>query len=317
MQMKKCAIVGLQSKTLSNIMRKTIAFFGEILADVFPDRSVLGGAPFNAARHLQAFGHKPRMITRIGQDTLGQELIDAMESFGINTSDLQRDTEYPTGQVKVHIESAGHRFEILPDQAYDHIRSDELIVTTEPPDMIYFGTLAQRCPQSRYALDIFLANNKSPRFLDINLRQPWYDLNTIERSLLLANQLKINDEELAIVARMLNLKADHPELQAAALLENFDLDVVLVTCGANGAWALERGRDIVRAPSKGTILLADTVGAGDAFASVYMLGWLAGWPMETTLARANDFAGAICTIRGAAPEEVETFYAPFKQAWKL
>jgi fructokinase len=298
-------------------MRKTIAFFGEILADVFPDRSVLGGAPFNAARHFQAFGHKPRMVTRIGNDTLGQELLDAMKDLGMDTTDVQRDAEHPTGQVKVHIESSGHRFEILPDQAYDHIRPDELIVTTEPPDMIYFGTLAQRCPQSRYALDIFLANNKSPRFLDINLRQPWYDLNTIERSLVLANQLKINDEELAIVARMLNLKADHPELQAAALLENFDLDVVLVTCGASGAWVLERGHDLLRAPSKATIPLADTVGAGDAFASVYMLGRLCGWPMQTTLARANDFAGAVCAIRGAAPEEAEPFYAPFKLEWKL
>jgi len=297
-------------------MTKSIALFGEVLADVFPDRYVLGGAPFNAARHLQAFGLSPTMITRIGDDTLGHELLDEMTRLGMNLSGVQRDTEYPTGQVKVHMEATGHRFEILPEQAYDHIRADELIVTVTPPAAIYFGTLAQRSPESRYALDIFLANSKSPRFLDINLRQPWFDLNTIERSLLLAHRLKINDEELAIVAGILNLTASSPEHQAALLIENYDLQCVLVTCGEGGAWLLERGKEVIRAMGKTTGPLADTVGAGDGFAAVYLLGDMLGWPTETTLERANEFAAAICAIRGAAPE-TEAFYAPFKLEWKL
>lgn len=297
-------------------MTKSIALFGEVLADVFPDRYVLGGAPFNAARHLQAFGLSPMMITRVGNDTLGHELIDAMTRLGMDLSGVQRDTEYPTGQVKVHMDASGHRFEILPDQAYDHIRADELIVTATPPAAIYFGTLAQRCPESRYALDIFLANSKTSRFLDINLRQPWYDLNTIERSLLLAHRLKLNDEELAVVAGMLNLSAPSPEHQAAMLLENYDLECVLVTCGEGGAWLLERGKEVIRVDGKKTVPLADTVGAGDGFAAVYLLGVLRGWPTETTLERANEFAAAICAIRGAAPE-TEAFYTPFKLEWKL
>lgn len=298
-------------------MTKSIAFFGEVLADVFPDRSVLGGAPFNAARHLRAFGFQPRMITRVGNDNLGRELLAEMERLDMDTTDVQHDSEHPTGQVKVHIEPEGHRFEILADQAYDHIRADELIVTATPPDMIYFGTLAQRCPPSRYALDIFLANNKSPRFLDINLRKPWYNLNIIERSLLLANRLKINDEELSVVTDMLNLASDSPDDQAMMLLENYDLECVLVTCGAGGAWLVERDKGaIVRVPGKPVAPLADTVGAGDGFAAVYLMGELLKWPIATTLERANEFAAAICAIRGAAPE-AEAFYARFISEWKL
>lgn len=296
-------------------MSKSVALFGEVLADVFPDRSVLGGAPFNVARHLQAFGLRPIMLTRIGDDELGRELLGEMARLNMDLSGVQCDPEYPTGQVKVHLESSGHRFEILADQAYDHIRSGELIITASPPDMVYFGTLAQRSPESRFALDIFLTNSKSPRFLDINLRQPWYDLNTIERSLLLADILKINDEELAIVAGLLKLSGN-AEQQASALIESFDLACVLVTCGAGGAWLLERGGEAIRVKGKPSTLVIDTVGAGDGFTAVYLLGNLYRWPVEDTLNRANDFAGAICAIRGAAPDE-EAFYAPFKLGWKL
>jgi fructokinase len=218
-------------------MTGSVALFGEVLADVFPDRTVLGGAPFNVARHLQMFGLNSMVITRTGHDQLRNQLLAEMARLGMDASGVQCDSEHPTGQVMVHMDGAGHRFEILPDQAYDHIHAGDIVVTAPPPDMVYFGTLAQRCPESRFALDIFLGNSESPRFLDINLRLPWYDLNTIERSLLLADILKINDEELSILAGLLHLSGS-PQLHAAALIRNFNLDRVLVTCGAGGAWLL-------------------------------------------------------------------------------
>lgn len=295
-------------------MSKSVALFGETLADIFPDRSVLGGAPFNVARHLQVFGLQPIMTTRIGNDGLGRELLNDMSRLGLDQSGVQRDSIYPTGQVRIHLENTGHRFEILPDQAYDHICPDELIKTDTPPDIVYFGTLAQRCPESRLALDVFLANSQSPRFVDINLRHPWYDLNIIERSLELADILKINDEELAIVAGLLNLSGS-AEQQAAALTDNFGLECVIVTCGACGAWLLQGSKEVIRVPGKPPATLADTVGAGDGFAAVYLLGRLHQWPTEITLNRANDFAAAICTVRGAVGGKV--FYTPFKLEWKL
>ena len=293
-------------------MNSSVALFGEVLADVFPDRVVLGGAPFNVARHLRRFGLNSMMITSTGNDALGSQLLAEMARLGMDVSGVQCDPEHPTGQVIVHMDGAGHRFEILPDQAYDHIRADAL--PAAEPALVYFGTLAQRSPESRDALDAFLGNSNSPRFLDINLRQPWYDRNTIEHSLLRADILKINDEELSLVAGMLQLSGA-AEQQAATLLGRFSLDCVLVTCGARGAWLLTGDGEEIRAAAKSTIPLADTVGAGDAFAAVFILGILHQWPAETTLDRANEFAAAICAIRGAAPDE-DDFYAPFLRGWK-
>lgn len=293
-------------------MTNSVALFGEVLADVFPDRAVLGGAPFNVARHLQCFGLAPFLITRTGYDALRQELLAEMKRLGMEISGVQRDASYPTGQVMVHMETNGHRFEILPEQAYDHIHPEE-ILAAPAYQVIYFGTLAQRCLQSRFALDVFLANSRGLRFLDINLRTPWYDLDTIQRSMLLADILKINDEELATVAGLLKLPGT-PREQATALIEEFDLQSVLVTCGAGGAWLLDKEGHEIRVDGAPVAALSDTVGAGDGFASVFLLGLLKGWPQDVTLRRANEFAATICAIRGAAPEE-DDFYAPFLREW--
>jgi fructokinase len=296
-------------------MNRSVALFGEVLADVFPDRSVLGGAPFNVARHLRMFGLNSMMITSTGNDELGSQLLAEMMRLGMDTSGVQCDPDHPTGQVIVHMDGAGHRFEILPDQAYDHIQADAIPIAAPQPALVYFGTLAQRCPESRDALDTVLGSCNSPRFLDINLRQPWYDRNTIERSLRRADILKINDEELALLAGMLNLPGE-PQQHAAALIESFNLSCVLVTCGARGAWLMPQEGEEIRAGAKAAIPLADTVGAGDAFAAVFILGTLHHWPTAVTLNRANEFAAAICAIRGAAPDE-DDFYAPFLRGWKL
>lgn len=295
-------------------MNNSVALFGEVLADVFPDRSVLGGAPFNVARHLRMFGLQPTMITRTGNDALREELLAEMLRLGMDATCVQCDPTYPTGQVVVHMDGASHRFEILPDQAFDHIKAEDIVTPAPQPAMIYFGTLIQRCPESRYALDAFLGRSTSPRFLDINLRLPWYDLNTIERSLLLADQLKINDEELALLAGMLRL-AGEPEQQAAALIRDFNLECVLVTCGGRGAWLLRRNGAHVQVNGKSTIPLADTVGAGDGFAAVFIHGMLQQWPDRLALERANEFAAAICSVRGAFPDE-DGFYLPYLEEWR-
>ena len=145
----------------------TVVLFGEVLADVFPDRAVLGGAPFNVACHLQAFGLHPVLITRLGED----EVMNAMAQKGLDTLGVQFDKHYPTGQVRVHIEDGGHRFEILPTQAYDFIHPGvaRLTLLSAHPALVYFGTLAQRHTVSRQALKNLLRGAQSARFLDINL----------------------------------------------------------------------------------------------------------------------------------------------------
>jgi len=295
----------------------SVAIFGEVLADVFPDGSVLGGAPFNVARHLRAFGLHPILITRTGNDALKDELLAEMARLDMDTSGVQCDPVYPTGQVKVHIENGEHLFEILPDQAYDYIHPGitHMVTMAAKPDIVYYGTLAQRNIGSRLALDNFLNDGKSPRFLDINLRPPWYDKHTIRRSLLRADIVKMNEQELVILTGLLRLPGKTPQEQVTALINRFNLNCVLVTCGIHGAWLVNNKEEMFMAPGHPLgNKLADTVGAGDGFAAIYMLGTVLNWPTETTLARANEFAASLCSIRGAAPASGD-FYIPFKLEW--
>lgn len=296
----------------------TVALFGEVLADVFPDRSVLGGAPFNVARHLKAFGLNPVLITRTGNDALRAQLLEAMSACGMETVGVQCDRSYPTGQVKVHFEGGAHRFEILPEQAYDHIHASvaRMVALSIHPELAYFGTLAQRHPVSRGALKMVLNSTGVPTFFDVNLRAPWYDAQVLRRSLRQADTVKLNNEEMALLADIFALPGDTLQGHARAFMQLFDIGQVLVTCGADGAWLVQRDGEDVSVMQQGEpVAVVDTVGAGDGFSAVFMLGKLQGWPVQQTLARANEFAAAICTLRGATPERAD-FYAPFLEAWQ-
>lgn len=299
--------------------KKVIGIFGEVLADVFPDQTVLGGAPFNVARHLQAFGWRPVLITRTGQDALRTLLLQEMHRLKMDVSGLQIDGIYPTGQVKVTLTPDGHQFDILQNQAYDHIHAGitHMVTMSLKPEMAYFGTLAQRSMPSRLALDKFLADGKCPRFLDVNLRAPFYNKHTIRRSLLRSDIVKLNEEELLIVAKYFKMDAPSMHEKAKQLLAAFDIKQVIVTAGAKGAWMVNAKECIKTNDIKTSqALLVDTVGAGDAFSAVCMLGHRLNWDCLTMLNRANQFASAICGIRGGAPADID-FYAPFIREWKL
>ncbi len=294
-----------------------VVLFGEVLADVFPDRTVLGGAPFNVACHLKAFGQNPVLITRLGEDALRDEVMTAMSQKGLDTLGIQFDKHHPTGQVQVHIEEGGHRFEILPSQAYDFIHPGvaRLTLLSAHPVLVYFGTLAQRHNVSRQALKTLLRGAQSAKFLDINLRPPWYDKKTLRHSLQFADVVKLNDAELDELSGLFGLSETDPYDQARRLIDQFELEQVIVTRGEAGAWQMDRDGSPVKVDNEHPGLkVVDTVGAGDGFASVFILGTLNGWPVSTTLARANAFAAAICGIRGAIPEQAD-FYASFKKDW--
>lgn len=290
-----------------------------MLADVFPDQSVLGGAPFNVARHLQAFGLHPLMISSIGNDAVGDALFNEMNHLNMDTAGIQFNMRYPTGQVKVTFENGGHSFEILADQAYDHIN---VAITSETvreakPALAYLGTLAQRSMESRLAAEQFLKDCHCPVFLDINLRQPWYNEALIMAALATADIVKMNEDELTIVAAY--LKYDHLNMrdQAQAIQKQFALKQLLITCGVEGSCLLTEQQQWLRVDAFDLgIPVVDTVGAGDAYAAVFLLGFLQQWESAVTLARASQFASAICTIRGAAPD-VMAFYTPFLEAWDL
>jgi fructokinase len=297
----------------------TIALFGEILADVFPERAVLGGAPFNVARHLAAFGLAPVLLSRVGDDTLGGEVLDMMSRSGMATLGVQIDPLLPTGRVQVHMESSGHRFEILPMQAYDFIDAATACdaVRSADPSLLYFGTLCQRHKVSRQALRTVFHSTPTPRFLDINLREPWYEDDTIEFSLRHANFIKLNSEELEILSEVSHIHGISLQDRAGKLMRKFGTSHLIVTCGQDGAWRMDEQGEIHDVQDRKKLLnIVDTVGAGDGFSAVCILGMMRRWPVAVALRRADAFAAAICGIRGAIPDR-EDFYQPFFKEWNL
>jgi fructokinase len=305
--------------TLNILQNGRVLLFGEVLADVFPDREVLGGAPFNVARHLKALGRNPVLLSRVGSDSLGKNVLDTMLRYEMETAGVQLDKIHPTGQVKVHLENGGHRFEILPGQAYDFIHPAVARMIRLPlsPALVYFGTLAQRHEVSRRALGMLLRSTNAAKFLDINLRAPWYDEKTLRLSLQYADIVKLNMDELNALAEMFGLTDTKPQDQVRQLIGQFELDLVVVTCGEEGAWQIDRtGKTIEAGGNQPLAAVVDTVGAGDGFAAAYILGALRHWAPLRTLQRANQFSAAICGIRGAVPDQAD-FYEPFLKEWGL
>jgi fructokinase len=304
----------------------TTVVFGEALVDEFPTEQVVGGAPFNVARHLAAFMAPNLMITRIGKDRNGQAVRGEFERFAMSEAGLQYDPMEETGRVTVERKGQGHRFHILPRQAYDFIDADAAVASLAgvEPGIVYFGTLAQREERSRAALAAVLEASPAKRYLDLNLRTGQYEESTVTRSLTAADIVKVNEEELqALFQWYFQIGPDEAplateEVHAAcrALMDRFALETLIVTLGHRGSvvFSLDGGM-VANRDNPAPPFVIDTVGAGDAFSAIFLLGRARGWPLELTLARANEFAGAICAVPGAVPRDLN-FYDKWVARWR-
>ena len=304
----------------------TTIVFGEALVDEFPTEQVVGGAPFNVARHLAAFMAPPLMITRIGDDRNGQAVRAEFERFVMPEGGIQVDPLEETGRVLVERQPHGHRFTILPRQAYDFIDAQAALdsLADVSADTIYFGTLAQRGERSRLALGAVLEATPAKRFLDLNLRPGQVDEALVTRALTAADIVKVNEEELqALFQWYFQIGPNDPplatqEVHAAcrALIDRFALEALIVTLGHRGSvYFGADGSLIANRDNPAPPFVIDTVGAGDAFSAIFLLGRGRGWPLELTLARANEFAGAICAVTGAVPRDIN-FYDKWVARWR-
>lgn len=288
---------------------RELCIFGEVLFDHFPDRSrVLGGAPFNVAWHLQAFGQSPRFISRVGDDPEGELVRAAMLDWGMPTDDLQIDSQLPTGRVDVRLVDNEPHYDIVHPCAYDRIEPG-----TRPAacGLVYHGSLALRSDASRQAAAAIRDNSDALIFVDVNLRPPWWQVDEVRGMLVGADWVKLNADEL----RLLQPGADAGSA-AADFRDRYALRGLIVTQGAEGARILTaEGAEYFARPEAG-IELVDTVGAGDAFASVTILGLLRDWPLDLTLQRAQQFASRIVSRRGATVADRE-FYRPLVESWGL
>jgi len=303
-----------------------VAVFGEALVDDFGTEQVVGGAPFNVARHLAAFMAPQLMLTRIGQDQPGQAVRAEFERFAMSAAGLQVDPIEETGRVLVERLARSHRFTILPHQAYDFIDREQALAALAQcqPGAVYFGTLAQRSERSRGTLAALLEATPALRYLDLNLRDGQVDERIVTRALQAAHVAKVNEEELqALFGWYFQIKPDDPPLAAEevrascqALLQMFSLDALIVTLGHRGSvYFGADGQVLMHRDNPAPPFVIDTVGAGDAFSAIFLLGKVRGWPLDVSLARANAFAGAVCAIPGAVPRDLG-FYDQWMLKWR-
>jgi len=282
--------------------------FGEVLFDVFPDGSrVLGGAPFNVAWHLHAFGCHPLFISCVGADHAGDEILARMAAWGMRTDGISRSPSRPTGSVSVSFINGQPSFSIKPDQAYDELSIPPLDLTNAP--LLYCGSLCLRSPHARSHFSLLADSSRAPLFVDVNLRPPFYNSDILRFLLGRAAWFKCNVDELHSIASALSLPSAD-DLAARALIAHFNLRALILTLGAHGAvWYDSGGARFAQSPPP-LSLLADTVGAGDAFSAVVLHGLLSHLTPANILSQAVAFAARICTIQGAIPSSPAFYSLP-------
>lgn len=274
---------------------------GELLWDVFPDHKQLGGAPCNFAFHVSKLGLESLAISAIGQDMLGNEIVDKLDSVSLR-HDIQK-ANYPTGTVKVTLSGAGiPEYEICEPVAWDFIQMKEDYESlASKAAAVCFGSLAQRGVISRDTIQSFvkLVPDSALKIFDINLRQQFYSKELLEQSLKLCNILKINDEEIKVVAQLFGLQGNDRE-NCEELVHRFNLKLVALTCGSEGSFLITSDQhSFIETPK---VTVADTVGAGDSFTAAMVYGLLHGKSLSEVHQMAVNLSAFVCTQHGAMPE---------------
>lgn len=286
--------------------------FGEVLFDCFNDGSrVLGGAPFNVAWHLSAFGQRPLIISSVGDDRAGNEVLQSMQAWNMDERGMQVTTHYPTGLVRIELQEGQPHYEIVKPVAWDIIETGQLPIVDDA-FLLYHGTLALRGEPNIHALQQLKLQSCSGLFIDVNLRDPWWQREQVMQWLVDCRWIKLNQKELNDLLPEISNDLEGIE----NLFKATRADFVLLTCGEGGARLFHRDGSQWSIKPEISISIVDAVGAGDAFASIYLLGVLLGWPEQLMLQRAQDFASAVIGLRGAITDN-PTFYQHFQEQWGM
>jgi fructokinase len=272
---------------------------GEVVWDFLPNQRVLGGAPVNVAYQLTGLGVEVGVITRVGRDSLGDETLERLVELGLPTGGVQRGQE-PTGTVRVTFPRPQEpHFEIVTPAAWDGIEAGpaEAFLDGHPFDLV-FGTLAQRDERSRCTIRR-LRERAGQRFYDVNLRPPFTTRELVIESLAGVDLVKLNSEELNVIAGWLGLAGMARNAVARQLMDRYNIAVLVVTEGAAGAWLVAEG-ETFEAPGQ-PVRVVDPVGAGDAFFAALLAGYRRGLPWSEILARANALGAYVAANPGATP----------------
>ncbi|MBO6045043.1 MAG: carbohydrate kinase [Bacteroidales bacterium] len=280
-------------------MKKVIVGIGEILWDMLPSGKALGGAPANFAYHAMRLGEEGWAVSAVGDDALGREILDIVASKKLNN--LIALSDKPTGTVEVELDAKGvPTYNIMEDVAWDNIPyTPEMEELAKKADAVCFGSLVQRMSSRDSVLRFVRAMRpEALKVFDINLRQHYYDREILEESMKLADILKINDEEIRIVAGMLGL-GDDDAAACRSLIADYGLKLVILTRGAQGSEVVTADEVIPQAV--GHVDVVDTVGAGDAFTAAFVVAYLRGDPLADAQRLASETASYVCSRKGAMP----------------
>lgn len=277
--------------------------FGEILFDIIEGEHYLGGAPLNFAAHLAQQGVESYIFSSVGKDELGEEALQKIRKIGVKTDFIQQDAHHPTGTVPVEFKNGQPDYTIRENVAYDYTDfadSKQALAQTEF-DVLYYGTLAQRSSQSADALRQ-LIEQKAFRhiFYDINLRKDCFTRELIDQSLMRCTILKLNDEEVEVLADMLYGKALSLEEFVKQVAQDYDIKIVIVTAGAKGCFLYkDRQVDFVKGyPAK----VVDTVGAGDSFSAAFVHQYFKKQDALAAADIANQLGAFVASSRGPLPD---------------
>lgn len=283
--------------------KKVVVGMGEALWDVLPEGKKIGGAPANFAYHVGQFGLDSCVVSAVGDDALGNEILENFNSKGLKR--LIEKVPYPTGTVQVEIDPAGiPQYDIKENVAWDNIPfTPELERLAKRTRAVCFGSLAQRNVVSRETIARFLdampKDEDNLVVFDVNLRQGFYTKDILCESMQRCNILKINDEELVTVSRLFGYPGIDLQDKCWILLGKYNLKMLILTCGVNGSYVFTPGSvSFLPTPQ---VDVADTVGAGDSFTAAFIASILKGLPVTEAHRRAVDTSAFVCTQKGAMP----------------
>lgn len=287
--------------------------FGEVLWDIFGTKREIGGAPFNFSAHISKLCCDACLVSAVGEDDLGSETLAMMDRFGVKR-DFVGVTGYPTGRCLVVCDGDGQpRYELAEDTAWDHIAAGQNLLEQAAEgdfDLLYFGTLGVRSPESAGAFEDILRTGKFTHvFCDLNLRQNFYSRAVLGNSLGRCTILKLNREELQTLREEGFFKEtascgvpEYYRSACAQLARNYDISLILLTLDADGAVIFDRAAGEAFVSPKPRNRVVSAVGAGDSFSACFLANYLYGHPVELCTERAMLLSGYVVTQYGAVPE---------------
>lgn len=282
---------------------KMVVGIGEALWDVLPEGKKIGGAPANFAYHVSQFGLPGCVVSAVGEDALGSEILDNFSAKGLCTHIAT--VPYPTGTVQVEIDQVGvPQYVIREGVAWDNIPfTPDLMALAQRTTAVCFGSLAQRSSVSRATINRFIEEMPKEKdtliVFDVNLRQGFFTKEILDQSMARCNVLKINDEELIVVSRLLGCPDTDLRSTCRALLDRYHLRMLILTCGVNGSHIFTPGNVSYQATPE--VEVADTVGAGDSFTAAFVSSIIRGMSVSEAHRRAVEVSAYVCTQAGAMP----------------